>query len=181
MTKKQCSFDGCERAGEARTWCMVHYNQWYRTGEQWPIQGLGFRRNQVAAEDRPGCKVDDCPNLTVAKGYCPKHYQSERVNQGLVNHRRKYNKAMVGNKAAHRRVVALLGKASNYPCSQPGCPKDALDWALNHEYATDIITPVGLNGFGRSYSLITESYFPLCRRHHMEFDGTLGMNGRGQT
>lgn len=173
--KKTCKFEGCERKHSAKGWCAAHYHQWNRTGETKEIGSVG--RPAVPTVE---CKVDGCGRTVNAKGYCNRHYNSEYYLQGKAK-KTTARKTFVGIKAAHKRVMALLGKASNYPCSQPGCEKDALDWALNHEYADDIITPIGLEGVGSPYSLIKESYFPLCRRHHMIYDGTLGLNhGKGR-
>jgi hypothetical protein len=178
---KTCKFeqDGvkCPRKHSARGWCATHYNQQYLFGETWPIGSPGLPRGKTLDTlDEP--KTCHCGKPARSKGLCGTHYQSEYYQQGKAERRKTNNKTFVGNKGAHLRIKAQLGKAANYQCNNPDCHKEALDWSLNHD-AQEIFTGVGLAGFSRAFSLDIYSYEPLCRTCHMEKDGTLGANFRG--
>jgi hypothetical protein len=109
-----------------------------------------------------------------SKGFCARHYVSDWYAQGLASRKNgRPRQAYITNAAAHQRIKAELGKASNYPCKD--CGEQALDWSLSHD-GNEIYIGTGLHGFSRAFSMDIYSYEPRCRRCHMVYDGTLGMN-----
>jgi hypothetical protein len=62
--------------------------------------------------------------------------------------------------AAHRRVVYLWGKASQYPCAHCG--------GAAHHWAYDWTDPSSRE----DYSHFPEFYMPLCRSCHRRYDAT---------
>lgn len=63
---------------------------------------------------------------------------------------------------AHKRIMKLRGKASDYPCVR--CHGDAAEWAYLH---TDPQVKRDATG---SYSTDPEHYAPMCVRCHRRFD-----------
>lgn len=70
---------------------------------------------------------------------------------------------LCGNKAAHKRVKTLWGKAVEHLCVQ--CGDQAQDWAYDGTDPDDLPDDV----YGR-YSLYPEFYMPMCRPCHMRHD-----------
>jgi hypothetical protein len=73
-TTALCAVEGCDRIGNNRSWCSMHWKRWNKTGDP-----LGFKpgkpsRNQV------GCKFEGCTNPHNAKGYCYTHYFRNKNN-----------------------------------------------------------------------------------------------------
>ena len=65
--------------------------------------------------------------------------------------------------AAHDRVRAIRGKASQFPCVD--CGEKARDWSYDHEDENELVNPKG-----HAYSPEPEHYFPRCKHCHTLFD-----------
>ncbi len=40
ITTSTCSIDGCEKSHEARGWCKMHYNRWWRHGDPHHVEQI---------------------------------------------------------------------------------------------------------------------------------------------
>jgi hypothetical protein len=67
-----------------------------------------------------------------------------------------------GNRAAHQRVMALHGKATDHPCAD--CGGLAAHWAYDH------LDPDELPSDDGPYSTKVEHYRPMCVPCHKRFD-----------
>lgn len=76
---------------------------------------------------------------------------------------------VVGYRAAHMRVLAARGRASDHLCVGD-CGRPAADWAYDNADPDELVTTV--NGAPRRYSLNPDRYQPMCRRCHKRFDHT---------
>jgi len=54
-----CIEDGCNKRGERRGMCRLHYTRWHKA-------------------QQPPCMMDGCVKLSVARGLCDKHYTEMR-------------------------------------------------------------------------------------------------------
>jgi hypothetical protein len=166
---KTCKFEGCDRKHSSRGWCATHYQQQYLYGETWPIGSPGLPRGKKL-DPLDKAKTCHCGKPVRSRGLCGTHYQSEHYKEAQASRKGNY-KSLVGIKGAHQRIYARLGKASNYPCNNPACDKQALDWSLNHD-ANETFRGVSFNGVGQAFSLDIYSYEPLCRSCHSIKDRT---------
>lgn len=64
---KRCSIHGCERAHEARGWCLMHYTRWKRHGDP----GIALKTHHLGAS----CEVAECRESAIRRGYCDLHYR----------------------------------------------------------------------------------------------------------
>lgn len=67
-TTALCAVENCDRIGNYRIWCSMHWKRWYKTGD--PLGKLPGRPSR----EKVGCKYDGCENPHNAKGYCYTHY-----------------------------------------------------------------------------------------------------------
>lgn len=72
----------------------------------------------------------------------------------------------IGYLAAHERVYAARGKASEYTCA---CGADAREWAYNHDDPNERRQATGRFA-GRPYSTDPEHYTPMCSPCHNTAD-----------
>lgn len=82
-----------------------------------------------------------------------------------------WSEGPISYEAAHRRVKAIYGAASNYPCS--ACGQQAHAWSYDHSDPNPLMHQgVGLWADKPSvpYSLDPERYDPMCRSCHGKRD-----------
>jgi hypothetical protein len=170
---KECKFEGCTGKVHARGWCHPHYRQWFRYGVVEELRAKGQWRTPREKKPQTFCH---CGAPVKSRGLCATHYGSEYYLQGKAEKGTgRPRQSYITNATAHQRIKSELGKASNYQCAD--CEEPALDWSLNHD-ASETHIGVGVNGFGRAFSLDIYSYEPRCRKCHMIYDGTLGLAAR---
>lgn len=71
-------------------------------------------------------------------------------------------KTIPGYRAAHSRLVRLMGRASDHQCW--ACDEPAAGWAYDHQDADEIDSEHGV------YSLDPAHYVAACRRCHWQMD-----------
>ena len=82
-------------------------------------------------------------------------------------HVQNYKGDDIGYTAAHYRIEAKHGKASEYECEH--CSNQAEQWALmNH--AKQVVEEFSEKFGWRKYSLNVDDYMPLCRLCHKRYD-----------
>jgi predicted DNA-binding transcriptional regulator AlpA len=71
---KICSVEGCESRVQARGWCGLHYQRWYKFGDP-------LRTNPVTL-----CSVEGCDKPARSRGMCSLHYSRlRRYGDPLIN------------------------------------------------------------------------------------------------
>lgn len=60
-----CSVEGCGRKHQAKGFCKIHYNHWFRYGRAERV-----RYRNIGST----CAVDGCDKPSKVKGYCTTHY-----------------------------------------------------------------------------------------------------------
>ena len=114
----------------------------------------------MTAAARRGCSVAGCPRPHHARGLCRTHYERARRRRPRPRAARH-----LGYDAAHRRVRAARGRATDQPCESCGAPAAA--WCY------DCADPNELSDArGRHYSLDPDHYRACCRycRRRAEVD-----------
>ena len=162
---RRCSVDGCERDDiQARDLCRMHYFRWYRTGS------TEVRRPQRA--NREVCVVDGCDLMDEGPhGLCAKH-RTRMKRHGDVDTVRKpgplgarspfWGADDIGYQAAHRRVRARRGRASDRTCVD--CGTRAAQWSYDHA------DPQEKSSENGPFSTDADHYEPRCVPCHKVFD-----------
>lgn len=126
------------------------------------------KRKQSAAEcSTPGCKD---PAHTKVRGLCIKCEYRNKTGQPLSLPKRGRLDFPVGISHAHKRVTALWGKATLYPCIE--CGRPAAQWAYDGTDPTEMLgwpKNIGQGSVGR-YSRYPEFYMPMCKKCHARRD-----------
>lgn len=162
--RRSCDIDGCERPFKARGYCGTHY--WRATN------GIPLGTPVRIVDPGRGCLVAGCIKPHKAFGYCSTHYQC----RGEIGKVRQISRGRLGSvadeddpctwAAAHGRVKALWGSASQYLCVE--CGKWAKDWAYD---GTDPLERYQeASGSYQYYSRFPEFYAPMCRKCHLGRD-----------
>jgi hypothetical protein len=143
---KSCRVEGCDRPHEARSWCKLHGRRWRTHGD--PLW---------EPTPRP-CSIKGCDEPHKARGYCDTHYRRwKKHGDPLYVHIRPMNYHQ-----AHRQVVTLRGKASDYLCANGD--KQAQHWAYDHMDPNEQSSQWG------PYSPDPAHYIPLCVACHHQYD-----------
>jgi choline dehydrogenase-like flavoprotein len=161
--KGTCSVDGCARTVKARGFCHGHWRRWRNTGDPGPAE---FRRYQSLPAV---CVVDGCDRSPWAHGWCQMHRLRWHRSGDPGRAESQYGSDGVGYSAAHWRVYAQRGRASEYRCVH--CGSQAEDWAYDHcdpHAKRDDVD-------GRPYSLDPLRYLPLCSQCHTRFDRSIAI------
>lgn len=170
-----CAVDGCDRRRQsAEGYCTAHWKRWRRNGSPGPAEIQ--RRNPGAI-----CAVDHCETPVGkqgSRGFCQKHgYRFRQHGDPLkVIHQRDRNIPRkrgpehtgwqgddIGYIAAHDRVRALLGSASDHPCID--CGGRAKDWSYAYGAPNE-----RMDSRHVPYSPDPSYYFPRCRSCHKKHD-----------
>lgn len=146
-----CSIEGCVEIHESRGLCKLHYGQLRRT------------------QGNRSCTVEGCSRPHEAKGLCNRHYQRLRdtgsieltVLVGELSP--KWQGDDITYAAAHRRLEAARGPASNYLCLICACP--AQQWSYDHTDPDELFNPKG-----QPYSANIYFYEALCLKCHRHQD-----------
>ena len=80
IEKKVCSIKGCEKPYFGKGFCSMHYGRARRGVKDMRPEALPKKNNPIK------CKIDDCPDNAMAKGFCLPHwskdYHRRRAAQG---------------------------------------------------------------------------------------------------
>lgn len=151
-----CSITQCEREHYARGWCDAHYKRWRKQGTA--------GSTPIKPKYGPICRVEGCNTPILAHGWCRLHHDRwKRHGDPLMVLQIQGSGDNVAYDAAHRRVRALWGPASQHPCIS--CGLDALHWAYDHTDPNERHTPEGY-----SYSTDPQYYMPMCVSCHKRLD-----------
>lgn len=160
-----CNIEGCETPATRTqsTLCEKHY---YR------IRRNGTPHSRAKRARRGTCIIDGCEQLDSGpNGLCQKHFCRKKRNGDPLTLRGpsilwgEDNPTWRGNeikhRAAHERVKARRGKASQYACVDCGVP--ARHWSYDHLDPNEIHSD-------RPYSPDPAHYEPRCVPCHKRFD-----------
>jgi hypothetical protein len=163
-----CSVADCGHPARSsrNQYCEMHYGR-YRRGAPMDTP----RRAAWGAL----CPIDGCDNPTSERGLCSKHAyrvrrhgdpsaytpHSER-NFPKGNANPKWTGEAVTYYGMHRRVRAVKGRASSYPCV--GCGKPARHWSYDHADPDERQSELG------PYSISADHYVPRCVSCHKHLD-----------
>lgn len=75
MNKRTCIIGDCERAHNARGWCLAHYKKWQKYGDP-----LG----KASPRERKTCSVETCDRTMYARAYCKLHYKRHMTHGDLT-------------------------------------------------------------------------------------------------
>lgn len=119
------------------------------------------------------CSVDSCTNKSLSRGFCNIHYQrwyktGSPLTPPQHNHGRGNRENIISYRSAHQRVQRDRGKANQYPCFWHDCKNIADEWCYNHK-DPNVLLEIK-NNRKKEYSLSSEYYLALCKRHHEYFD-----------
>lgn len=95
MPDRTCSIGGCLRRPFSRGWCGMHYQRQWKHGDPMyePVwRGLSNNNKPI----RKQCAVDECPNISAARGLCKKHYGRWRRRGTTDLARASYTRTPVG-------------------------------------------------------------------------------------
>ena len=159
-----CNVDGCETPTRRRKMCEKHYYRMRRNGT------LELTNPQRAQRDT--CIIEGCDRLDCGPhGLCQMHNSRAKRNGdplALRGPRKRWaedNHNWRGNdiqhRAAHERVKARRGKASQHACADCGGP--AQHWSYDHLDPDEIRTD-------RPFSADPAHYEPRCVPCHKRFD-----------
>lgn len=184
-----CAVDECPKEARARGWCKVHWQNWKRHGDPaWKPPGpqpcieddcdkprvglercqrhyraerkrLGFKRSPVV------CSMDGCPKTHRAHGLCDAHYYLWRKYGDPTSGQWVVGSDDIGYPAAHARVRALYGSASEHLCIW--CHGSADEWAY---LGSDNEKWVKKGERTIAYSPDPDAYRPLCKSCHVRHD-----------
>lgn len=84
-------------------------------------------------------------------------------------HRDKRSVEKPSIRGAHKRVTKARGPASEHPCVICGVVSSNNQWAYRHSSYDPLLQATGKDK-GQVYSLSTDDYWALCRRHHARWD-----------
>lgn len=159
--RRGCRIGGCEQPHRARGFCVGHYNRWKRKN---PGSNEFLVRGMITV-----CTIEGCDRPHCAGGLCKPHanrlYRRGETGSPTVPSGTR-NPGIVSYGAAHARVAATRGKASDLRCDF--CGDQAFDWAYDHEDPDE----VSGDNYGSAcvYSLDVLHYLPLCRPCHRWLD-----------
>jgi hypothetical protein len=159
---RTCAVEGCESPCHTRKnpHCRNHYVRLQRNGTLEP-------------KKRPRCSIQTCKHAASVNenGYCKSHQaRHEALGHALARKNLKgANSAIwkgdnIRYVAAHCRVRAIKGKASQYECRD--CWRPAHDWAYDQQDPHAKIDSVT----GYIFSTDPEHYVALCKRCHWTLD-----------
>lgn len=172
MMAHMCSIDGCSAPVKRKGYCYGHYMKDWRYGTPTPqhvsrrtdLVGRRFGLLVVVEHKERNlwmCQCD-CGNTTQAR--TGDLNRGSAYTCGDLKHRLR-DDAEYG--AAHERVKALKGSASQYPCVDCGQP--ARHWSYNHDDPHALTSAKGRT-IGQPYSLNPHHYRPRCVPCHKTFD-----------
>lgn len=156
QTKTFCSVEGCDNPSRRLGWCSAHSSRWYRHGS--PTR---------EPEPRPlrTCEVEGCERRHDARGMCSLHRARwARHGDPLVAIYASKGSTDITYSAAHRRITALFGKATEQDCVDCGGP--ASQWSFDHD--AEIVRVDDNRGF--PYSPDPSFYNPRCIPCHRIYD-----------
>lgn len=161
---KTCSLDGCDRPHKGHGYCRVHLDRVKRTGDPGPAE--------IRVYALPSCTIDGCTDEHVALGLCDRHYARLRKHGDPLHFEPRVGERAPNWKgdeitytAAHHRVRAIHGSASNHSCT---CGQPAIEWAYDHK-DPNALTAVA-NGCEVRYSTDPTHYIAMCRPCHRKLD-----------
>ena len=169
---RKCEIEGCEtQQGQLRRgMCSMHYRRWQRYGDPHTKKKSGYPPKLRK------CEVEGCDNKHHSRGMCDKHYNRWKSHGDTFvvekGGRPRGDNPTYG--AAHQRLVADYGKASEHDCSV--CFEPADEWAFIREWCPDNEVLRQEKDFpnGRrrvvEYSLDPAHYLTLCRSDHNRLD-----------
>ena len=163
MDNRTCAVEGCDRSARTRGWCQAHYFRWRRNGDP---GGAGLAAKGAVRL----CAIEGCDRKHLALGLCDRHFQRyQRWGDPYYTSERAagefhwaWRGDEVGYGAAHERVRAVRGSASEHSCC--ACGGAATQWAYDHEDASERLSDVG------PYSVNPDHYRPMCVPCHKRFD-----------
>lgn len=164
-----CSIEGCTGPLVKKGMCNFHYLRQYNGRDL-------TAEKKIADYGDASCTLEECdrPAKGGAHGYCHMHYHRvlrhgdpHTVKSGPGQASPVWKGDDIGYQAAHERVRVLRPDES--ACIHCG-GDEHLDWALNHETATDPRYGDNGHGFILAYSLNPDDYIRLCRACHRAFD-----------
>lgn len=147
-----CRVEGCEGTYYALDYCCKHYFKSRRT----------TTRELIPADAQ--CVWEGCERRPRARGHCASHYNilMGYSKGGGRQGKRGYKKQVIGYRAAHKRVEAIKGKATEHRCVD--CGGTAREWSLDLKDNT-------LEEEGKEYSLNPLDYKARCAPCHRAYDG----------
>lgn len=157
MSRAVCAVERCDKFSDAKGFCNLHYQRWYRHGD--PLATI--------APYRIACEVDGCETLARYSRMCVKHFrrfQAHGDTQTVKPGGRPPKRQFPSWSAAHKRVQRDRGKASAYCCIDCGKPAD--EWSYNNLAPLEITDPEKRI----RYALEPKLYEPRCVGCHRRFD-----------
>jgi hypothetical protein len=170
----------CANAGRLkRGLCNMHYHRWRTHGDPLTV------REQIVR-----CTIVEngvpCFGKHDSRGWCAMHWRRwSKHGDPLVVHPQGFKPgaqtgpqsaswkgADIGYPAAHMRVRALHGKASDWPCSAQ-CGKQAREWAYCHDSSVEKTGWTKDRRGGQQlkpFSPDDFDYVPLCHSCHVKID-----------
>jgi len=159
-THGQCVIDDCERKPRSRhaEHCEMHYYRIRRNG----IAGI------IAPRVEGSCVVADCDRDAFnTVGECRIHSLRRQRNGDYIARVQDLHPHWTGDgatyTAAHQRIRARRGSATNYTCVD--CGGGAKHWSYDHTCPNEKFDPA----YG-PYSTDINRYTPRCVRCHKRFD-----------
>lgn len=117
------------------------------------------------------CEFDGCEEpVKKHRKLCPGHFGQRSRHQPLRPLHTSYGRnpqSVVRYSTAHWRIRKSKGSANDHSCVD--CGGAAEQWSLMH-IAQDVLTEVGGQSDGKTYSLNIDDYEPRCRPCHTLFD-----------
>lgn len=155
-SERKCSIDGCGRDHRQNGYCHLHMSRLRNGSDMYaPVPTV-----------RTICSVAGCEAIHHAKGYCEGHYQRKVGKSSVLGDVH----GDIRYSAAHLRVKAQWGSASQYSCVE--CGSQAREWAYDgtdpeqlfgHQTASEKSSKV-------FYSRYPEFYMPMCLSCHRTRD-----------
>ena len=155
MTDRTCTVEGCPSPAKARGLCSKHHTRLMRRG--------------TTDEGRPygqaACSQPDCGLRHYCKGLCERHYRALLVyGDPALSRGPRWRGDEIDYVAAHNRVYAANGKATEHACAW--CGKAANEWAYDHA------DPAERRGGPKNlpFSPDPAHYKPACHSCHVKLD-----------